>query len=236
MRNSIGYFKVWRELFDKPIWKQSTPAQKSILMTIFYLANWKEKKWEWCGEPYMCKEGEFITSHNSIMEAAGKGITIDHVRTALKRFEKLEFLTIKSPKNKRGGIKVIITNWDTYQKEETRTKTEIIPIKSILNPEQIPTIEEDKNIRSKENSIFIKPSLEEVKQYCIERKNSINPEKWLAYYESNGWMVGKSKMKDWKAAVRTWESNVKQFSNTEKSISCLTGTSFVGKYDNLSEE
>jgi hypothetical protein len=54
---------------------------------------------------------------------------------------------------------------------------------------------------------FIPPSLPEVQNYCQERKNSVNPEKWLNFYQSNGWKVGKNSMKDWKAAVRTWESN-----------------------------
>ena len=49
------------------------------------------------------------------------------------------------------------------------------------------------------------PSLEEVKSYCLERKNAVDPDKWHDYYSSNGWMVGKNKMKDWRAAVRTWE-------------------------------
>ena len=52
---------------------------------------------------------------------------------------------------------------------------------------------------------FNPPSLEDVKAYCIERKNNVDPNKFIDYYESNGWMVGKNKMKDWKAAVRTWE-------------------------------
>lgn len=52
---------------------------------------------------------------------------------------------------------------------------------------------------------FTKPSLEEVKQYCAERGNNVDAEKWYDYYESNGWKVGKNPMKDWKAAVRTWE-------------------------------
>ncbi len=51
------------------------------------------------------------------------------------------------------------------------------------------------------------PTLEEVKAYCLERNNSINPEKFFNYYEANGWKVGRGKMKDWKAAVRSWESN-----------------------------
>lgn len=53
---------------------------------------------------------------------------------------------------------------------------------------------------------FQKPTLEEVKAYCAERKNTVDPVRFLDYYEANGWRVGKNPMKDWKAAVRTWES------------------------------
>ena len=49
------------------------------------------------------------------------------------------------------------------------------------------------------------PTLEEVKAYCEERKNGIDAEQWFNFYASKGWMVGRSKMVDWKAAVRTWE-------------------------------
>ena len=49
------------------------------------------------------------------------------------------------------------------------------------------------------------PTLEEVKEYCTERGNKVDPERWFDYYTSNGWKVGKNPMKDWKAAVRTWE-------------------------------
>ena len=54
---------------------------------------------------------------------------------------------------------------------------------------------------------FIPPTIEEVKAYCQERKNNVDAERFADYYNSNGWMVGKNKMKDWKAAVRTWERN-----------------------------
>ena len=60
---------------------------------------------------------------------------------------------------------------------------------------------------SKNPKRFVKPSLDEVIAYCQERRNSVNPEKFIDYYESNGWKVGKNSMKDWKAAVRTWEKN-----------------------------
>lgn len=52
---------------------------------------------------------------------------------------------------------------------------------------------------------FIPPSLEEVTAYCKERNNSVNPESFIDFYASKGWYIGKNKMKDWKAAVRTWE-------------------------------
>jgi DNA-binding transcriptional ArsR family regulator len=56
------------------------------------------------------------------------------------------------------------------------------------------------------NSIrFKKPTLDEVKNYCILRQNNIDPEAFIAYYESKGWTVGSGKMKNWKAAVTTWE-------------------------------
>lgn len=54
---------------------------------------------------------------------------------------------------------------------------------------------------------FKRPTLQEVADYCKERGNFVNPEKWLDHYTANGWKVGKNSMKDWKAAVRTWERN-----------------------------
>lgn len=59
---------------------------------------------------------------------------------------------------------------------------------------------------------FTKPTLEEVQAYCKERNNNVDAEKWYNHYEAVGWKVGKNPMKDWKAAVRTWEKN--KFNNT----------------------
>ena len=52
---------------------------------------------------------------------------------------------------------------------------------------------------------FKKPTLDEVKNYCILRKNNIDAEAFIDFYESKNWQIGKNKMKDWKACVRTWE-------------------------------
>ena len=59
----------------------------------------------------------------------------------------------------------------------------------------------DSNKESRPKKKFVKPTLEEVRAYCLERNNTVPPEKFMAYYESKGWLVGKSPMKDWKACV-----------------------------------
>ena len=63
---------------------------------------------------------------------------------------------------------------------------------------------------------FEKPTLSEIEQYCIERNNNVNAEHFFDYYESNGWKVGKNSMKDWKAAVRTWERSEYRKPNSKK--------------------
>tara|TARA_R100000734_G_C3319284_1_gene114946 strand:- start:4332 stop:4994 length:663 start_codon:yes stop_codon:yes gene_type:complete len=54
---------------------------------------------------------------------------------------------------------------------------------------------------------FAKPKVVDIAEYCVERNNSVDAQKFYDYYSSNGWKVGKNPMKDWKAAVRTWEKN-----------------------------
>ena len=59
----------------------------------------------------------------------------------------------------------------------------------------------------KKTTRFVPPTVEEVQAYCNERGNRVNPEAFVDFYSAKGWMVGKNKMKDWKAAVRTWEKS-----------------------------
>ena len=65
---------------------------------------------------------------------------------------------------------------------------------------------------------FYPPTLDEVKQYCEERNNNIDPMAFIDFYSSKGWMIGKNRMKDWKAAVRTWERKRKEKSQAESSV------------------
>lgn len=92
------------------------------------------------------------------------------------------------------------TNTKTKKKTKTRTKT-----KEKENIEGVPGgTPADKPPKTR---AFVPPSVEEVRAYCLERGNGIDSQYFVDYYDSNGWMVGKTKMKDWKATVRRWEAN-----------------------------
>lgn len=107
-----GWVKLYRELKSKSIWQLSSPEQKVVLITILLLANHEENKWEWKGEQFVCKPGQLITSLNSLVRECGDGVSIQNVRTALDRFEKLGFLTNVSTKT---GRLITIVNWEKYQ-------------------------------------------------------------------------------------------------------------------------
>lgn len=122
------------------------------------------------------------------------------------------------------------TEW-AGKKREWRNKQ--IPEDNVLklsspSPDRVrQEIDKEKEIDKDNNSgtspqkkNFSPPTLEEVKAYCKERDNKVNAEKWYDFYISKGWMIGKNKMRDWKAAVRTWEDNGKtpqknKFNNIE---------------------
>lgn len=73
-------------------------------------------------------------------------------------------------------------------------------------------------------SRFFPPTVDEVSAYCKEKGYSVDAERFVNYYTSNGWMVGKNKMKDWKAAVRNWNGKGQEHGKTESKLSWTIGT------------
>ena len=104
-------------------------------------------------------------------------------------------------------------------KDKTRTKKDIVlecpqnvltgkdNVRQEIEKEIEKELEIKRNIKEKTPTRFIPPSLEEVKAYCKERENRVDPERCIAFYTSNGWKVGKNPMENWKAAVINWEKN-----------------------------
>ena len=78
------------------------------------------------------------------------------------------------------------------------------------------SISKDIDKGNRERSAFRPPDVTEVRSYCQERKNKVDPERFVDFYTSKGWLVGKSKMKDWRAAVRNWEKEENARSGTTK--------------------
>lgn len=103
-----------------------------------------------------------------------------------------------------GSCTVTFKNWYKYQVDSSAER--------VAKHRQNVTMQEEKRREEKKKRVyrerktpFTPPSIEEVTAYCLERKNFINPKKWLDHYQAKNWMIGKNKMTDWRAAVRTWE-------------------------------
>ena len=154
---------------------------------------------------------------------------INTVRLALKTFESFGMIELVDNIYR-------ISNWEKYQniegleriREQTRLRVAKHRKKQKLlscnvtvtqgnatdkerdketDKERDKDIERDKKNNSANKSHrFTPPTLEEVTDYCQERNKGVDPQRWYDFYTAKGWMIGKNKMKDWKAAVRTWEN------------------------------
>lgn len=123
---------------------------------------------------------------------------------------------------------VCVSNWEKYQSLDGLDKIrEQNKLRKQQQRERQKLLSCDGHVTVTQSSIsnsisisnkFNIPSIEDIKQYCIERKNKVDAETFFDFYESKGWLIGKNKMKDWKAAVRTWEKNEKEKPKTPERI------------------
>ena len=141
----------------------------------------------------------------------------------LKEFGYLKVTKLMPNATTSGRIEYIYDIYERPIQEGKKQEVENQPlenqpleIQSVENPTQLNNKElntnklnnkelSNKEYKEKAKRKFIKPTLEEINQYCLERNNGINAEAFYDFYESKDWYVGKNKMKDWKACVRTWE-------------------------------
>lgn len=155
MSDRGGWIVLHRKLLDKPIWFESTAEQKVILITLLLMANHAEKEWEWQGQKYVAKPGQFVTSLSKIAEVCGEGISFQNVRTALKRFEKYGFLTNESTNKNR---LITINNWAFYQDNPNQPNKQ--PNKQLTSNQQatnkqLTTNNNDKQINNVTNNVVV---------------------------------------------------------------------------------
>ena len=131
-------------------------------------------------------------------------IAFEPIRQALKRdLEKYESIRKRNSDNAR-------MRWDATASSGIPNDTKNADIGIDIG------IGIDKDI--KVNKGFVKPSIEEVKAYMSELKMNDLSEQWFNHYEATGWMIGKNKMKDWRASVRTWKANQKNNTSNQQII------------------
>lgn len=197
-----GWIKLHRNLLTDPIWFDSTPQQKVVLITLLLMANHSGKEWVFKGKPYKANPGQFVTSLKSIQEKCGKGVSIRNIRTSLERFEKFNFLT-SEPTNKNRLITIV--KWDVYQTQEEEPTNELTFDRQATD-KQLTTNKNVKNIRKKEYKNK-PPVLSEVISYFTDKGFSAELAKqFFEYYSAGEWHDSKGNpVKNWKQkAISQW--------------------------------
>ena len=194
-----------------------------VYLHLLLTANYDEKRWQ--GKTIL--RGQLITSIANL--AFATDLSVQQARTAINKLKSTGEITIQST-NEYSIITICkyesyqdIDNTEQQANQQANEQTINTPLNKPINTPINNNIrskeyKEEKKERNKENNIyggtqknsrFVPPTLDEVKAYCQERNNNVNAIRFINFYESKGWFVGKNKMKDWKAAVRTWEGDLK---------------------------
>lgn len=206
--NNESFIKLNRKILEWE-WYDDLPTFR-LFMHLLIKANWKEKKWH----GVTIKRGQLLTSQQHLAEETG--LSRQQVRTSLEKLISTNEIT-KSASAKYTII--TIKNYNKYQ-DNNQANNQVVTNKQPSGNQVATTTKEYKNnkndkkddisvdISSKEKESkkkFIPPTINQVRDYCLERKNRVDAEQFIDFYSSKGWMVGKNKMKDWKACIRNWE-------------------------------
>lgn len=155
----------------------------------------------------LCAERGYCYANNQYL-ADIFGITEISISSKISKLQKKGYIEIEYEKrgceviSRKIRLKNILT--DDYKIFKSTIKKNFKDNNIIDN-----NIIKNNNINIIIKKSFKKPTIDEIKEYCLERKNDIDPDMFYNFYESKDWMIGKNKMKDWKACIRTWERNHK---------------------------
>lgn len=204
-----GFISLHRKILDNSISKK--PELFSLFVYLILKASHKKLRFVFNGAEQVINRGEFISGRKKIAEHFD--LTENKIWRHLQTLQRLGLILLKS--NNRFSI-ITIVKYSIYQ--EVRVK---LDNKSTTNRQQVDTYNNNNNnnniIKKRESAptIFLKPILKEIIEYwnINQLKGGSNEaEKFYNYYESNGWRVGRSPMKNWKAAVRNWQQRMKEYS------------------------
>lgn len=178
--------------------------------------------------------GICFTNARSISTQFGGQVSAKDVRQSLYRLRQKRYINYREGDGSRGSYDVLIHKCRPTVGRHVGMQLNAFAISSLDVPvyephnsdatvkslsnnsattvdgplQDLKTLQDVQDVKTKAKSRpFVPPSLEEVTAYCQERRNEVDPQKFLDHYTSNGWKVGRNPMKDWRAAVRTWERN-----------------------------
>jgi len=200
--------------------KWNLDSNDAIILRWFidFYHSGKMAKVEYEGETYLWVNYQACINDLPIMRITNKQVLARHFKkfvkcglmksyisrkkgiyTCFKLIESMYVKLIEKPERLTQSQRVDLEVDSTQLKSQVGTDSKVETKDYSIN---------DSSIKSNNNR-FKKPTIEEIKSYCRERSNSINAEQFYDFYESKNWMIGKNKMKNWQAAVRTWERNQK---------------------------
>ena len=202
-----GWIKTHRSIQEHWIF---TDAEKyRAWMIILFSVNFEPKKQLIQGELIECDRGQSLFSLKTWSNKLGAKWSIQKIRTFFSLLEKDKMIRIEGLQK---TTRLTVCNYDYYQEEQHTDNTQITRSQHAANTQITTTKEREelkqlKKVKKVKGKSFSQPTTEEILNYCLERKNRVDPQRFFDHYTANGWLVGKNKMKDWKAAVRTWERN-----------------------------
>ena len=200
-----GWVKVHRKLLDNPVVCKDAD-HIAVWMFMLLSATHTPQQVLFGGDVITLKPGQFISGRSAISKAVK--VEENKVNRIIKFFKKQQL--IEQQASTKNSLFTIL-NWNEYQESEQQNEQQVNSNCTTSEHKQ-----ECKNERMKEiiesgakTKRFSPPTVEEVKAYCLEHGYNVDAERFVDFYSSKGWLVGKTKMKDWKAAVRSWHSRNK---------------------------
>ena len=150
---------------------------------------------------------QYVNDENPISEDLIINIAFEPIKQCLKRdLQRWEEYIDKQKLNgsKGGRPSKPKETQETQAFFEKPKKPDSVSVSDSVNV----NVKDSSNVK-KETTRFIKPTQDQISKYMLEQKMNDESERFYNYYESNGWMVGKNKMKNWRAAIVTWKKNQK---------------------------
>ena len=214
-----GWVKIHRKLFDNPCWLDEPFTRGQAWVDLILLANHRDSHIRKRGIKIPVLRGQVGWSQRALSErwkwSRGKVIRfLDELEAGQQ---------IVPQKNNVSGL-ITIVNYGLYQQDSTTDDTTNSTTDGPQTGHKQYQNKNDKNDKNEKNEDlgdkppasvpskkrFIPPSPEEVDAYCQERNNGISGQEFCDSNQAKGWVIGKTGMKDWKAAVRTWENTRKR--------------------------